>query len=77
MDDWRDIETAPRDGTFFIAARFVKGCRYARYGYAAVDRWHGVEINRNDRYEGLGHFNKTYWPATHWIPLPPAPEQKT
>lgn len=67
---WMPIETAPRDGSFFLAARFVEGCRYRRYGYAAVDRWHGREIDKKDSYSGLGEFNGTHWPATHWMPLP-------
>lgn len=70
---WQPIESVPRDGTWFVAARFVKGCRHARYGYAMVDRWHGREINKDDSYTGLGRFNKEYWPATHWMPLPPPP----
>lgn len=73
-DGWLDIETAPRDGTWFVAARFVKGCKHVRYGYAMVDRWHGSKINPADTYEGLGRFNKQFWPATHWMPIHPAPE---
>lgn len=75
MSEWQPIETAPRDGTFFVAARFVKGCRFVRYGYAKVDRWHGRDINRNDTYTGLGHFNAQMWPATHWAPLPNKPRK--
>ena len=41
MDDWRDIETAPRDGTFFIAARRrVMGHRELRT--SAVPRGSGT-----------------------------------
>lgn len=38
---WRDIASVPKDGTWFVAARFVQGCKHVRYGYAKVDRWHG------------------------------------
>lgn len=72
---WRDIASVPKDGTWFVAARFVQGCKHVRYGYAKVDRWHGHEINPDDRYEGMGHFNQDYWPATHWCPLPTPPKE--
>ena len=65
IDGWQPIETAPKDGTWFVAARFVKGCEYVRYGYAKIDRWHEIG--------GLDQFNKKFWPATHWMPLPPPP----
>jgi hypothetical protein len=67
--EWQPIESAPRDGGFFIAGRFT-GEKRNQDGLQAVDRWHDRAL---DGYEGLGKFNAAYWPATHWYPLPPPP----
>jgi len=68
---WQPIETAPKDGTKFLAGRFVDQCREGRNGFIAVDRWRARE--RGDEYTGLGKFNERFWPATHWRPLPAPP----
>jgi len=75
-DRWQPIETCPRDGTPFLAGRFTGVPHGDHEGRVLVDWWRSRE--RGDEYEGLGHFNATYWPATHWRPLPaaPTPEQK-
>ena len=69
---WQPISTAPKDGTKVIlfcskAERSVKW----REGQQAVDFWHTVVKNG---YEGWGHFNEGYFPASHWqnLPKPPA-----
>jgi len=72
LSQWQPIETAPKDGTKFLAGRFVKKCPYDANGHIAVDRWH--ERAKGDHYNGLGSFNGNYWPATHWMPLPQPPE---
>ncbi len=69
--DWQPIETAPKDGTLVLAGRFVKGCDHD--GHIAVDHWHDRRRNPKDTYDGFGRFNNTWWPATHWMPLPPPP----
>jgi hypothetical protein len=68
---WQSIETAPKDGTKFLAARFVGPKERKPHSYMAVDRWHSRE--RGDNWDGLGRFNAQFWPATHWMPLPPPP----
>lgn len=67
---WQPIETAPKDGTPFVAGRFT-GEGKNHDGRQQVDRWHSR--SRGDSYDGLGKFNTQFWPATHWQPLPPAP----
>lgn len=64
---WQDIATAPRDGTRILLAvgRLVgSGCyRHARPAWASA----GVK----DFYVDGGDMPSL---ATHWMPLPPAPE---
>lgn len=69
---WQPIETAPKDGTQFIAGRFVRDPKDKRNGRIRVDYWHSRAAG--DGYDGLGNFNAAYWPATHWMPLPTPPE---
>lgn len=69
--EWQPIETAPRDGTRFLAGRFVAKCPRGRAGFMSVDYWHNRKENG---YTGLGHFNEQFWPATDWMPLPTPPE---
>jgi hypothetical protein len=66
--DWRPIETAPRDGSKFLA---TDGVRYsdARWPTGmACGRWEG----NGDSARWVG---STLWPSpTHWMPLPDPPE---
>jgi hypothetical protein len=68
--EWQTIETAPRDGTKILCGRFVRGCEYN--GRIRVDWW---ATFKESGYTGFGHFNATYWPPTHWMPLPAPPGQ--
>lgn len=65
MGEWQPIETAPKDGTRVLVARFAPGTKYDKI--MKVDRW-------QEKYSGFGLFNHTYWPPTHWMPLPAPPE---
>jgi len=67
---WQPIETAPKDGSPFVAGRFT-GEKRNHDGLIQVDRWH--DRTKGDSYNGLGKFNHQFWPATHWMPLPSAP----
>lgn len=69
---WQDIGTAPKDGTkvLLYCAKASKQTK-SRQGMQAVDYWHTV---KNDGFQGWGKFNKTYFPATHWMPLPKPPQ---
>jgi hypothetical protein len=69
-DGWRDIETAPKDGTRFLVfgggADKVEVCTWDdRVG--AWDLDHTMLEDFNDQSEG-------YSRPTHWRPLPKAPE---
>jgi len=65
---WQSIETAPKDNTRILVARFApKPEEYD--GYVVVDRWcRGHQDGHS--YIGFGRFNEQYWPATNWMPIP-------
>ena len=69
---WRDIETAPKDGTLILA--FATRDRKPVF---AVTWWRQEKDRKG--YTGWGEFNTASWPATHWMPLPapPSPDAKT
>lgn len=71
-DEWRDMSSAPRDGTKVLVARFVDKCQHGKNGRVRVDFWRS-----RDRYdfEGWGEFNLAFWPPTHWQPLPAPPTE--
>jgi hypothetical protein len=71
--EWQAIDTVPKDGTYIVLARFVKGCPCTRFGYAAVDKYYSFKTG--GRWDGFGEFNAIYWPPTHWMPLPAPPVQ--
>jgi hypothetical protein len=60
---WRPIETAPKDGT-----RILTYCPKApEYDHRAV--------RENYFKDGTWMLsNSTFWPPTHWMPLPTPPE---
>ena len=69
MTDWRDIETAPRDGTQILAfARDQYGLKY--YGVAewAVDGPGKIQPHQE------GWFWSYAIRPTHWMPLPAPPQ---
>ena len=68
---WQPIETAPKDGTKILVGRFVRNGQYN--GRIKVDYWHEPKRDKCT-FTGFGRFNPTFWPATHWMPLPPSPE---
>jgi len=72
MMDWQPIETAPKDGTrvLLYCAKASTQTKW-RQGMQAVDYWRTRE---NAGFEGWGKFNKSHFPATHWMPLPEPPE---
>ncbi len=68
---WRDIASAPKDGTKVLLGRFTTVLPAERNGHIDVD-WYRLPTD-NRGYVGWGHFNPGSWPATHWQPLPPPP----
>ena len=74
---WRPIETAPKDGGYFLAANQwgVWVCHYkshAQSGYQFESPWRSVMLNHWHMGEDVRHNA-----ATHWAPLPQQPESGT
>jgi len=66
MSEWKTMESAPKDGTAILAC-----AANGPHSIIRITWWR----RREDRagYIGWGEFNKDYWPPTHWMPLPEAP----
>ena len=61
---WRDISTAPRDGTRILVWRAHEpGKEHLQVG---VDKWKG----------GCWYRSRTMMQPTHWQPLPPPPGEE-
>jgi hypothetical protein len=61
---WRDIESAPKDGSRILCACFKKKTDQApdwTVGAIRSDYWDGTCFTQ---------FNNHHWPPTHWMPLP-------
>jgi hypothetical protein len=80
MSTWQPIETAPRDGTWFLIACAEDG--YSSYEVGAYDplmvaKYEPVECGLYSRSEAVAYewrgFNNFHC-ATHWMPLPAPPE---
>lgn len=73
-EGWRPIETAPRDGTRFLAAGISTrgeadvGVAYYLNNAHTARPWAGF------RFEGGGN-RPAMHPPTHWRPLPTPPQQ--
>ena len=66
---WRDIESAPKDGTSIIG--FDPECGSGEYFW--FGSWYG---NKNDQGWMPANLDEEYGGysfLTHWMPLPPAP----
>ena len=81
MIGWQPIETAPRDGTWFVAARFpaedhfcVEVGKYDPMTWADYEHVEGDLYRRIDRqiydWRGFNNFHR----MTHWMPLPEPPQ---
>jgi len=71
---WQPIETAPKDGTLFVAVGFVKEHAYATVGgFELWDIEEGIwgfhDHNASEWFE-----DEKDWP-THWMPLPEPPKE--
>jgi hypothetical protein len=63
---WQPIETAPKDGTWFVAVAF---------GYhPAIVRWHkeGDREGWQDDEDG-SPWSPALWELTHWLDIRPIP----
>lgn len=75
MSEWQPIETAPKDRTriLVLAAKSYSKSTSHMAMRMEVDFWHNT---KSDGYNGYGHFNGEFYPATHWMPLPAPPTQE-
>jgi hypothetical protein len=65
MSEWRDIETAPKDGTEILVWRKGWGRHIARW----VNEW-------GDKYFRLASGRDILGGPSHWMPLPDPPSRK-
>jgi len=68
MNEWRTIDSAPRDGTWII---IWDGTSVHQASYS--ERWHGW-FDTYGLYEDPWEGNKSH--PTHWMPLPAPPDAR-
>ena len=66
--EWQPIETAPKDGVEVILWNGFQKCCVICFWHDVVGRWY---VPSKGAYGGW--LGKDI--ATHWMPLPPAPEE--
>lgn len=74
--EWQLIETAPKDGTYFLAciAGFIPTVS-KWYEERHVFDWIDAEVFQNDDAWHEYQVSSSYRP-THWMPLPEPPQTK-
>lgn len=72
--NWQPIETAPRDGTFFIGANSEVAIVCNWPSRRTEDYAMGTWFYDRKRREWNGSLIPTRLPLTHWKPLPELPE---
>ena len=70
MNEWQPIETAPKDGTQFLA--FAKDSMSATRDYYGVAQW--AEANPDFAWSVEGWFWSYATRPTHCMPLPAPPK---
>ena len=68
--NWKPIDTAPKDGTPILVIAVedhLKTSNIPAVARFVRDKWRTID-------EGGDHYS--YWPLTHWMELPTAPNQK-
>ena len=79
MSNWQPIETAPRDGTWFVICRagtpgYEVGCfdplMFPQYVEAENGLYRKV-VQKVYDWTGFNNFHR----ATHWMPLPEIPTE--
>jgi len=69
MNEWQPIETAPKGKDGFIAG-------YIHDGEIEGVEWLNSSTNSKGHRLCLNSHNYNSFPATHWMPLPPAPDKR-
>lgn len=64
-NEWKPIETAPKDGSEFIASYGRQG------GVKKLVRWNPIHGFWESKGDFVGGFEAN---ATHWLPIPTAPQ---
>ena len=74
MNEWQPIETAPKDGTYFIGWNGNLAFKTSRGKY--YDKWPHQEGGPTFREEWNAYDSSSMWPwkPTHWMPLPEPPK---
>lgn len=79
MSEWQPIETAPKDGTWFLASRegegpedFELGC-YEPYYFDEYEEAGDGLFKKQKRLLGEWRGFNNMHRMTHWMPLPAAP----
>jgi hypothetical protein len=78
MSEWKSIETAPRDGTSFLATIEVRQWNLARDNCHTFWEVHVVRVD--DETGDIDDDVNQGWGITdysHWMPLPPPPDTHT
>lgn len=72
MTDWQPIETAPKDGKIIVWL--------ADEGFPVIATWRVLDKGTDDQWEGFWIWEMDYGDdfhdLTHWMPLPPSPQQQ-
>ena len=87
MSEWRDISTAPRDGTKILGFEpdGLHGPTYAVIYWYTQEPFPGYEPAENGLFRQVFYGEAYSWwegadyspfNATHWMPLPEPPESK-
>ncbi|MBB3997206.1 hypothetical protein GGR04_001027 [Aureimonas pseudogalii] len=67
MSDWQPIETAPKDGSTILLARFM-----ADEVQVSTGSWNLYPVLGEDGFNGFnGYLDRA---PTHWMPVPERPE---
>lgn len=78
-DGWQDIATAPKDGTWFVTANFNATDPEYEIARYLQQVWHDFEAVGDGLFRKretiVSEWHASNWlRATHWMPLPEAPE---
>lgn len=71
--EWRDIETAPEDGTMFLVCLPRMGNLIVRARYNTVHGYFVDEVDNNDSVSRPAFYHK----GDYWMPLPTPPATNT
>lgn len=76
MSEWQPISTAPKDGTTILAycqPRYAETDEPMEFSYVSVIRW--LDKYKNSKWPWRHVLNNSAAEPTHWMALPPAPQE--